>query len=237
MGLLSALGKIASVAAPIVAAPFTGGASLTTLPGILSAGASAAGAIGNIASGAAKGSADQRMAENNQALNFAQLGQQGARDKFSADLAGANAQFGSGMQGAQFARDGQSREQRQAILSSLLGGMQDVSLTPGNPKIAAAMGQRLGGARPSALTGNKDILQALLGQAQIQAPEYQAPTPYQGVALPEMDDAGLLEKIGGGVGLGGSLLGALGALANKPQLQGRRVAGADMTYRTPDFRG
>jgi hypothetical protein len=39
------------------------------------------------------------------------------------------------------------------------------------------------------------------------------------------------------VGLGGSLLGALGALSNKPQLQGRRVAGADMTYRTPDFRG
>lgn len=237
MGFWGTLGKIALPVAGIAAAPLTGGTSLlATLGSIASKAAPIAGAIGNVASGAAKGSADQRLMEGNQALNYAQLQQQGARDRFSSDLAGANAQYGAGMQGAQFAREGQDRERKQQILSSLLGGMQDLKHTPGNPKIAAAMGQSTGGARPSALTGNNEALMALLGAPQIAAPEFQAPTPYAGPELPQMPNAGAMEKILGGVGLGGSLLGALGALSKQqPQLQGRRVAGAGQTYNTPPF--
>ena len=38
MGFWSTVGKIAKVAAPVVAAPFTGGASLAALPGVIGAG-------------------------------------------------------------------------------------------------------------------------------------------------------------------------------------------------------
>lgn len=45
MGFWSTLGKIGSIAAPIIAAPFTGGASLTSLPSILGAAGAGLGAI------------------------------------------------------------------------------------------------------------------------------------------------------------------------------------------------
>jgi hypothetical protein len=230
------------------------------------------GQIGGVASGAAKGSEDSRLAEAMMAMQYGNQAQTGARDqfqsdlasalaqfntglqgeearygsdlsgaqsKFNADLAGSNAQFGAGMQGSQFDREGQSREQKQAILSSLLGNMQDLQLTPGNPNIAAAMGSSSGGARPSALTANKDSLMALLGKEQIKAPTYnapeafkaptpfqapapfQAPTPYQAPNLPELKGPDALENILAGLGLGGNILGALGGF-KKP---GKRVEG------------
>ena len=241
MGFWSTLGKIAIPAAGIAAAPFTGGASLLgtlgSVGGNIAKGINAAspmlGALGSVASGAAKGSADQRMSEYIMALQRGRMGTDAARDQFSSDLAGANsqfnadlagsnAQFGAGMQGAQFGREGQTREQRQALLSSLLGNMKDVKHTPGNPRIAAAMSQNTGGARPSNLTNNKDALMALLGQAQIQAPTYNAPSafkapaPYKPPTLPTMPQAGGLEKGLGGVGLVTSILGALGK--PKPQV-------------------
>ena len=242
MSFLSKLGKIAAFAGPIAAMPFTGGLSaglLGAAGGIgskvlsgIGQGSNVLGAIGNVAGGAAKGSADQRMNEGQLALGYGNQALTGARDqfganlsgeqaRFGADLSGANSAFGAGMQGAQFNREGQGREQRQAILSSLLGGMQDYKATPGNPRIAAAMGTSTGGARPSALTGNKDALMALLAQPQIAAPAYnapsafQSPTPYQAPTLPGMPQAGGLEKGLGGVGLATSILGALGGLKKK----------------------
>jgi hypothetical protein len=228
MGWLSTLGKIGAG----VAAPFTGGLSTLAIPAI-----DALGSLGKVAGGAAKGSADQRMNEGQIALGYGNQALTGARDQyganlagsqaqFNADLAGSNAQFGAGMQGAQFGREGQDRERKAAILSSLLGGMQDLKHTPGNPKIAAAMGSSTGGARPSALTGNKEALMALLAQPQIQAPSYtapqpfQAPTPYQMPTLPGMPEAGGMENALGGIGLGSSILGALGGLFGNEQQQG-----------------
>lgn len=160
------------------------------------------GALGGVTSGAAKGSADQRLAEALQMLGYGNQQLQGARD-----------QFGAGLQGAQFNREGQDRTRKSEMLMALLSGMQDLKLTPGNPKIAAAMGNVAGGARPSALTGNRDALMALLAQPQTQAPTYQKPT------LPEMPKAGAMENILGGVGLGSNILGALGGLFNKPKPQ------------------
>jgi hypothetical protein len=91
------------------------------------------------------------------------------------------------------------------MLMALLNGTQDLSLKPGNSKIAAAMGSSMGGARPSNVTGNKDALMALLSQPSVGAP-----------ALPTQPKAGFGENLMGGLGLGGSLLGALGALG-KPK--------------------
>lgn len=235
MSILGTLGKILSIAGPIAAIPFTGGASALGLGatgsavagGAMGAGgkilsglgkaAPALGALGGVAAGAAKGSANQRIAEGNQGLDYQQLLQGAARDKFSADLAGSNAQFGSGLQSAQFASGQQDRERKAAALQSLLGGMQDFKATPGNPAIAAAMGTSTGGARPSALTGNKDLLMQLLSQAGPQAPTYQAPTPYQAPPMTPLPKAGAGENILGGLGLGGSILGTIGGLFKKQQ--------------------
>lgn len=189
MGLLGGLGKIGS---------FLGKHGSTIAD------------LGSVVSGGAKGSADQRYAEGNQALNYAQLGNQQARDQFSSDLALSNAMFGSGMQGAQFNREGQGRQQKQALLSALLGGLQDASITPGNPAIASRMPTMTGGLRPSALAGQKEALMALLAQPQIEAPTYQAPEAYRAPGVPQQPKAGALENILGGVGLGTSILGALG---------------------------
>lgn len=238
MSVLSKIGKVLSIAGPIAAIPFTGGASALGLGAGASAAAGGAmgvggkilsglgkvapalGAIGGVAAGAAQGSANQRFAEGNQQLGYAQLGQQAARDKYSSDLAGSNAQFGAGMQGAQFASGQQDRERKAAMLSSLLGGMQDFKATPGNPAIAAAMGHSVGGALPSALTGNKDALMAMLAQSGPQAPTYTPPMPYQAPVLPTIPTQGGAEKVLGGVGLGTSILGALGPLYQpKPKQQ------------------
>ena len=241
MSWLSKLGNILSIAGPIAAIPFTGGASALGL-GAGAAGSAAGigskilsgigkaapvlGAIGTVASNAAKGSADQRVTEGNQALNYAQLEQQAARDKatfdrsaandkFGSDLALSNAQFGSGMQGAQFNREGQDRARHSQVLSQLLNNTQDFKATPGNPAIAKAMGSSTGGARPSNLTTNRGALMAQLAQPQIDAPTYagpaayQAPTPYNAPAVPIAPKAGIGEKILGGIGLGGSFLGTL----------------------------
>jgi hypothetical protein len=164
----------------------------------LGAAGSIAGSLGSVASGAAKGSADQRLRETDPLIRQQQLLQQGARDQFTA-----------GLQGAQFQREGQDRERKQAVLATLLQGTQDQKITPGNPAIASRMPTVTGGARPSNLTGNPEQLQALLallGTPQIQSPQYQAPAPLQ---LPK---AGTGEKVLGGVGLGSSILSALGPL-------------------------
>lgn len=151
--------------------------------------------LGAVSSGAAAGSANQRMGETDALLRQQQLLQQGARDQFSA-----------GLQGAQFNREGQDRERRQAILMQLLTNTKDANIAPGNPAIAARMGASTGGARPSNLTMNPELLMALLQQSQVAAPTFTPPAPFQ---IPKQ---GMGEKILGGVGLGSSILGALGPL-------------------------
>jgi len=173
MGFLSTLGQIGAG----IAAPFTGGASLAAIPAL--------GALGSVASGAAKGSADQRLREGDQTLGYNRLLQQQAGDTFTAG------------------NITQDRERKAALLQALLSGLQDFQVTPGNPAIASAMGQRTGGLRPSALTANSDILMQLLGQP---SPRYAPPD------LAKQPTAGWGEKLLGGIGLGGSLLGALGGL-------------------------
>src|SRR5689334_13828140 len=76
MGFLSALkkvGKIAAVAAPVIAAPFTGGASLAALPAVL-------GAAGGAVSGAT-----QAAAQNRGVRLEADIAQQQLRDKERTD--------------------------------------------------------------------------------------------------------------------------------------------------------
>lgn len=166
----------------------------------------AIGALGSVFGGAAKGSANQRRGENDDALRAQQLAQQQSRDT-----------FGAGMQGAHFDREGQDRQRRAQILMQLLNNTQDAQITPGNPAIAARMPRMTGGNRPSNLTTNREALMQLLMAPQTSAPQYQAPPPLN------MQRPGRGENILGGLGLGSSILSVLGGLFGngQPRPQGQ----------------
>ena len=112
---------------------------------------------------------------------------------------------------------------RNALVAQLLGNAQDVTLGGGSgriPKMTVS-----GGLRPSMLdgmpgAGGGSPRAALVSQ--LSAPTMQAPTYTPGAAMqttpmPQAPTAGFGEKLLGGIGLGGSILGILGQLANKKQ--------------------
>lgn len=144
MGLGDFLKKFALPIAGVAAAPFTGGTSLLATLG--KGALAAAPAIGSALSGAAKGSADQRIAEQ--------------PGMVSTQLAN--------LQGSQFQASERDAAMRRAMLASLLGGVQDASIgRPAGSTIPTFNVQ--GGLRPSALS-NRDALIAQLGSAPIQGP-------------------------------------------------------------------
>ena len=155
MSFLSVLGKIGKGALGLLPG---GGVASSILSG-----------IGNVASGAAKGSADQRIQE--------------APSQIGAYNANVNAT------GAQ--------DKRAALAALLGGGLQDA-------QVNRPMGSTIpdfsvsGGLRPSAM--NQAALLSQLSK------------PIDPLATPQ---AGTAEKVLGGIGLGGTILGALGgALGN-----------------------
>jgi hypothetical protein len=93
----------------------------------------------------------------------------------------------------------QGMQDRRAALASLLGGgLQDVSISRPEGSTIPTFGVS-GGLRPSAMNQ-----QALLAQLSKQ------------IAPLELPKAGLGEKIMGGAGMVGNILGALGGIAKKP---------------------
>lgn len=99
-------------------------------------------------------------------------------------------------------------QRRSQILASLLGGLNDASVTSPNPNIAARTPTVTGGLRPSAMFGSAGAGQgpmdgrrgALIGMLN---------TP---VDIPK---AGTGEKVMGGLGMGASVLGALWPILSK----------------------
>lgn len=93
---------------------------------------------------------------------------------------------------AQTALSADQLQRRSALLSSLLGGVQDAQVTSGNPNIQARTPQVTGGLRPSAMLGGgrRDALMSALG----------APVDVQ--------KAGAGEKTLGAIGIGASIAGA-----------------------------
>lgn len=178
MSLGSILGKIGAG----IAAPFTGGASLAAIPILDAIGTSTSGAAAGAAQGRRDDSASQVLAQNSNLT--------GARDAYSA-----------GLSGAQFNASEQDRAAKRAILASLLGGINDASISrPANSTIPTF--QVNGGLRPSAMT-NKDALIAMLNQPTMTAPTYQGPKPL------DLPKAGVLENVLGGVGMGSNILGGI----------------------------
>lgn len=138
------------------------------------------GRIGEVASGAAKGRADGRMAEAQYGLQRDQLGMQQAQGNAAMD----------------------STRLRQAILLSLLSGGQDASVTP-PPHIAARMPQVSGGVRPSAIANREQfepirerIMAALFSGQHLPG-------------LSDAPKSNAFDSILSGLGLGTGLLGAI----------------------------
>lgn len=194
----------------------------------LTRGRDALGAIGNIAGRSAQGSANQRMAEGNQAINYAQLQALMANQGFQNNLASKN-----------FQQDERTQERKRAMLQALLSGLQDFKITPGNPAVAAAMGTRSGGLTPSAILGsgagsNREALLSMLGgasQGPIAAPTFTPPT------MPTQPTAGLLERGLGVAGLIGSLAGAAGWGRPAPRIAPESIVADEEPITNPNIWG
>ena len=209
------LGKVASVAAPFVAAPFTGGASLAAvgagagavqtlgklgklrnivgkaLP-YVSAGSNLIGDLGTTASGAAEGSATQRRNEADAVTSRYAQSLQGARDQSSADL-----------KAAQFTRGEDSRAFERALIANqmergplTMGASTSDAFTPTAPSYQNAPG-----------AANAALLAQLAPLDRIATPTYTLPLApgvnAQGIPLDLVQGRG--EKILGGVGLAAKL--------------------------------
>lgn len=188
----------------------------------------AAGAIGKIAGGAAKGSADQRNSENsllnqrNSILSNIYGTHQNA--SMNAALAGSREQTdhaGLDLDRKKFALAAPNVRASQAVRGSLLQHMQPVSFSGLPDRIASRMPTMTGGLTPAALGPEAREMGALLSRNaildELKGDEF---TPLQRTdfsksVLPEpkmeaYQKSGLLEKILGGLSLAGSLAGGVG---------------------------
>lgn len=201
----------------LIAAPFTGGASIPITQGLSGALSGIGQTAGAAAGGAAKGR--QQDIENilrHDALRQQQYGTQQGAEMQSGNLDLARKGF------EENARGGRAK---QALIASILGGgFKPTSVSvPGiqNANISGGLAESLN--NPDARASMAELVkQAMAAQMQQGSPEGEqftggkvlTPTP-----LSTLPKAGKMENILGGVGLGGSILGTI--LGNiKKQSQG-----------------
>jgi len=208
-------GTVAKLGA-IGAAPFTGGASLAALP-----------AISSIAGGAAKGMADQRAQENAQTqernrlmaqlFGITQNANTSALENSSRERLG---QGGLDLDQRKFALAAPGTRASNAVRGSLIQNLQPVSFSGLPSRISNSIPHMTGGLTPAAISpearaaGGELTRQSVLELLKGDQFTPQTPTNFQGgvLPLPQMEalkQSGLLEKILGGLGLGGSLLSGL----------------------------
>ena len=181
MGFWSNLLKGVGVVGSAVAAPFTGGTSLSWLPAVLGG----AGAVGEVLGGAASGAAKGQTDQSQLALQQQQLALQGARDALQAPLLRGQA----------------------AARGSAMANMQDVNLTSGYQNPWAM--KFTGGMRPSVLTPEARALGALMAQQALSGQK--TDKGYGGIAQQyPLPQAGFWQKAAGVGGVLGSLGGAIG---------------------------
>ena len=186
MGGMGAAGAVGGGASAAAGAAGTAGATAAGgsmgLGSLISKYAPMIGNIGDVASSIAKGRGEGRQAEANYGLS---------RDAIAQRSASANI-------------DADSTRTRQAILLSLLSGMQDAQITPPS-HIADRMPQMSGGFKPSAIQGREQIVAAMRPRIM--------QSLLTGQHMPNMTpepQAGGFDALLSGLGMGGSLLGALG---------------------------
>jgi len=234
MGWLSTIGKLGAG----LAAPFTGGASLAAIPAIGAIGQVAGGAAGGMASGrqgenaninsANRNTIDLYGTQQNAKTQQYQTLQNALMQLLQAEESSKQNRAGIDLQRRNFALNAPSARGKQALLGSLIQNIQDVNISGGSPQMRARMPQISGGLRPSAIGPMAQQMGALMQQNAVSGQQKgdvfdpMAPTDFKSglvdpqtytIDAPELQalqESGLLEKILGGIGLGGSLFGALG---------------------------
>jgi hypothetical protein len=188
----------------------------------------AAGAIGKVAGGAAKGSADQRHTENSEVAERNRLLAQlyGTRQNATSNaLANTSREqsdhAGIDLDRRRFALTAPSARASQSVRGSLMQNLQPFSVSGLPPEIQSRIPQMSGGLTPAAFNADTRALggeltrKALIDQLRGDEFDPLEKTDFQGGVLdaPTMEAyqrAGLLEKIMGGVGVVGSLAGGVG---------------------------
>lgn len=215
MGFWSGLGKVLSVAAPVIAAPFTGGASLVglkaALPGIISGAGSAIGAMGGAAS-ANRGEQDR--------MNM-------SRDQLAVQEAGRYENALQNRARLELEQRAQADAERKAafsdaLRSALAMNMQDAKFDRSGFKTPVANISFSGGARPSALGGQgRDAATAMNNSAlqRLMNPEAMQELPAaERVKASEPSKASFWEKLAGPLGMGLTIAGQGLDAANRPQV-------------------
>lgn len=187
-----------------------------------------AGGIGKIASGAAKGSADQRAAENNQATQrnqlLAQLYGMQQNATMNSLTAGSNEranQRGQALDERKYALSAPSVRAGQSVRGSILQNAQPATISGLPDRISSRIPTISGGLTPATFSPDTRALgaemsrKALIDQLKGDTFDPMQTTDFSKGVLPlpkleEYQKSGLLEKILGGIGLGGSLIGGVG---------------------------
>lgn len=182
--------------------------------------------LGQVAGGAAKGSSDQRMSENQQMLGHDALQNQQYGTQQNAQMQAG----GLDLQRQGFSEDARGNRAKQALIASILqnfqpghvgvSGVKDANLTGG---VLASLGNA--GSQASLAQLYKDALSAQMTPDHFSGGEILHPP-----TLSQPKGSGVLEKVLGGVGLGGSLL---GALSKNPDDEQRNQSGRPSPYVLP----
>lgn len=172
--------------------------------------------IAGTVSGAAQGAREGRQQDTTNQLLLQQLAQQNANA--ANQNAVARATFGAGERDA---------SNRRALMVGLLGGVQDVNI--GRPEGSTIPTFNVaGGLRPSALSPEvRAAIMQQLSQGPMEAPPFRE-TP--NMTLPQQ---GTGEKLLGGVGLVGGLLGGLGGLLGNRQQPASPPTPVDLSQTNP----
>lgn len=181
---------------------------MAALPAI----AAGASLLGKIFGGGAKGSADQRMAENQQRLQQAQMQNQYALGSAGMDL-----------QRRQFQQQEPGMQARQALAGSILQRIQPLRLTGLSDRVSARMPQMnsiIDAIGPEARQAGSLLSSRGLSGLE-SGPTQFAPLPPAQIAA--LQKSGLLEKILGAGGLIGSTVGALGDLGSVTPRSGNNL--------------
>lgn len=192
-----------------------------------------AGAVGKIAGGAAKGSADQRYLENNSAAQrnalLAQLYSIQQNASQNAVTAGANEKINQGnldLNRREFALNAPNARARQSVKGSILANAQPMTLSGLPDRVSSRIPTISGGLSPALFDGNTRALgseltrDAIMDQLAGDKFESMTPTDFKSGVLPlpaleDLQKSGVLEKILAGVGLAGSVVGGLEGMGRK----------------------
>jgi len=218
MGLLSSLLGIGGA----IAAPFTGGGSLAL---------SALGGLGRVAGQAAAGSSAQRQDENQQQLTRDQLLNQQYNTQQGAQMQAGNLD----LQRKQYTDSSRGNNAKQALIASLLQNYSPTAVSvPGikNADVGGGLGNAMlnnPNAQASLAQLYKDALAAQMNPQQFSGGQMLTPP-----TIAEPKGSSGLEKVLGGVGLGGSLLGALSGLGSgQSQMPSMPAPAAGMGNQVP----